>query len=76
MNDALAGMRGGYGYAVQESSGFCPTTATSSDYAFSRNLADTAKRDTYKYRYKKRNNVLHSGITDDLERREKEDQRT
>ena len=34
-----------------------------------------AKRNTYKYRYKKANKVLHSGITDDLERREKEHQR-
>lgn len=43
MNDALAAVRGGRGYTVQESSGLYPTTATSSDYAFSRNLTDTTK---------------------------------
>lgn len=43
MNDALAAVRGGRGYTVQESSGLYPTTATSSDYAFSRNLVDTDK---------------------------------
>jgi carboxypeptidase T len=43
MNDALAAVRGGRGYTVQESSGLYPTTATSSDYAFSRNLADNNK---------------------------------
>ena len=43
MNDALAAMRGGRGYTVQESSGLYPTTATSSDYAFSRSFMDTDK---------------------------------
>ena len=43
MNDALAAVHGGRGYTVQESSGLYPTTATSSDYAFSRNLADADK---------------------------------
>lgn len=32
-------------------------------------------RDTYKYRLKKGNKTLQSGITNDLERREKEHQR-
>jgi murein tripeptide amidase MpaA len=44
MNDALAAVRGGRGYSVQESSGLYPTTATSSDYVFSRNLADNNKK--------------------------------
>ena len=34
-----------------------------------------AKRDTYKYHYKRGNRILKSGITDNLERREKEHQR-
>jgi len=34
-----------------------------------------AKRDTYKYHYKRGNRILKSGITGDLERREKEHQR-
>jgi carboxypeptidase T len=34
MNTALAAVRGGRGYTVQESSGLYPTTATSTDYAF------------------------------------------
>jgi len=38
MNDALAAVRGGRGYSVQASSGLYPTTATSSDYAFSRSF--------------------------------------
>ena len=29
-------------------------------------------RDTYKYHYKKGNKILHTGITNDLERREQE----
>ncbi|MBA7486267.1 hypothetical protein ES707_21823 [subsurface metagenome] len=33
------------------------------------------KRDTYKYRYIVKRRVRHSGITDNLERREKEHQR-
>ena len=33
------------------------------------------QRDTYKYHFKVRNKIVHSGITDDLERREKEHQR-
>jgi murein tripeptide amidase MpaA len=41
MNSALATVRGGAGYRVQESSGLYPTTATSSDYAFSRGLAES-----------------------------------
>ncbi len=41
MNDALIAVRGGRGYTVQESSGLYPTTATSSDYAFSRSFSDT-----------------------------------
>lgn len=32
------------------------------------------KRDTCKYHFKKGNKILHSGITDDLERREQEHQ--
>ena len=32
-------------------------------------------RDTYKYQFKKGNKVLHTGITNDLERREDEHQR-
>lgn len=40
MNDALIAVRGGRGYIVQESSGLYPTTATSSDYAFSRSFSD------------------------------------
>ncbi len=31
-------------------------------------------RDTYKYHYKIGNKIVHSGITDDLERREQEHQ--
>ena len=31
-------------------------------------------RDTYKYHFKQGNKILHSGITDDLERREQEHQ--
>ena len=31
-------------------------------------------RDTYKYHFKKGNKIVHSGITDDLERREQEHQ--
>ena len=30
------------------------------------------KRDTYKYYFKRGNKILYAGITDDLERREKE----
>jgi len=33
------------------------------------------KRDTYKYHFKISRKIVHSGITDDLERREKEHQR-
>ena len=29
-------------------------------------------RDTYKYHFKKGNKIVHTGITDDLERREQE----
>jgi len=43
MNNALAAVRGGSGYTVQESSGLYPTTATSSDYAFSRSIMDADK---------------------------------
>ena len=35
----------------------------------------TNKRDTYKYDYKVRNKIVHSGITGDLDRREQEHQR-
>ncbi len=31
-----------------------------------------AKRDTYKYYFKVGNNIVHGGITNDLERREQE----
>ena len=31
-------------------------------------------RNTYKYQYKKGNKIIHGGITDDLDRREKEHQ--
>ena len=34
----------------------------------------TKKRDTYKYQFKVGNKIKHGGITDDLERREKEHQ--
>lgn len=34
-----------------------------------------AKRDTYKYDFKVKNKIVHSGITDDLERREGEHKR-
>ena len=34
------------------------------------------KRDTYKYHLKRGNEVIRSGITNDLDRREKEHQRT
>lgn len=44
MNDSLAAVRGGRGYTVQESSGLYPTTATSSDYAFSRSFTDGDRR--------------------------------
>lgn len=43
MNNALSAVRGGPGYRVQESSGLYPTTATSSDYAFSRRRDGTSK---------------------------------
>lgn len=33
-----------------------------------------AKRDTYKYHFKVGNKIVHSGITDNLERREQEHQ--
>ena len=33
------------------------------------------KRDTYKYKFKVKNKIVHKGITDDLERRESEHQR-
>ena len=45
MNDALVAVRDGRGYTVQESSGLYPTTATSTDYAFSRNPEE---KDKYK----------------------------
>ena len=32
------------------------------------------KRDTYKYDFKVKNKIVHSGITNDLERREQEHQ--
>ena len=32
-------------------------------------------RDTYKYHFKLRNKILHTGITNDLDRREQEHQR-
>jgi murein tripeptide amidase MpaA len=41
MNYALAAVRGGKGYTVEESSGLYPTTGTSSDYAFSRCFASS-----------------------------------
>ena len=34
-----------------------------------------AERDTYKYHFKDGNKILHTGITNDLDRREKEHQR-
>lgn len=42
MNGALRAVRGGRGYTVQESSGLYPTTATSTDYAFSRGFTDAS----------------------------------
>ena len=33
-----------------------------------------SERDTYKYHFKKGNKILHTGITNDLDRREKEHQ--
>ena len=44
MNDALAVVRGGRGYTVEQASGLYPTTGTSSDYAFSRCFADPCLR--------------------------------
>jgi len=38
-------------------------------------MAKQKKRDTYKYVFKIGNNILHGGITNDLERREREHQR-
>lgn len=35
-----------------------------------------AKRDTYKYHLKRGNSIIRSGITNDLDRREKEHQQT
>lgn len=43
MNMALAAVRGGRGYSVQESSGLYPTTATSTDYALCRHYADSSR---------------------------------
>ena len=34
------------------------------------------KRDTYKYQFKIGNRIVHGGITNDLERREREHQQT
>ena len=34
------------------------------------------RRGTYKYHFKQGNRIVHSGITDDLERREQEHQQT
>ena len=34
-----------------------------------------ASRDTFKYHYKRGNKILHTGITNDLDRREREHQR-
>lgn len=34
-----------------------------------------ASRDTYKYHFKRGNEILHTGITNDLDRREQEHQR-
>ena len=34
------------------------------------------ERDTFKYQFKQGNRILHGGITNDLERREQEHQRT
>jgi predicted GIY-YIG superfamily endonuclease len=34
-----------------------------------------SKRDTYKYHFKRGPKIVHSGITNDLERREQEHQR-
>lgn len=34
----------------------------------------TDERDTYKYHFKRGNKILHTGITNDLERREQEHQ--
>jgi len=33
-------------------------------------------RNTYKYHFKKGNKILHTGLTNDIERREKENQQT
>ena len=35
----------------------------------------TEKRDTYKYHFKLGNKIVHTGITNDLDRREQEHQR-
>jgi len=43
MNNALAAVRNSGGYTVKEASGLYPTTATSSDYAFTRSFMDTDK---------------------------------
>ena len=42
MNNSLKSVHGRC-YTVQESSGLYPTTGTSTDYAFSRHLVDSAK---------------------------------
>ena len=34
-----------------------------------------SRRDTYKYRFRKGREIVHSGITNDLERREQEHRR-
>ena len=34
-----------------------------------------SERDTYKYNFKRGNTIIHTGITNDLERREQEHQR-
>ena len=44
MNSALAAVHGGGGYTVQESSGLYPTTASSTDYAFSRSFIDADRQ--------------------------------
>ena len=39
-------------------------------------MAGQQKRDTYKYQFKVANKIVHGGISNDLDRREQEHQRT
>ena len=43
-------------------------------YGGAHEMARAEKRDTYKYHFKLGNKIVHTGITNDLDRREKEHQ--